>query len=146
MSNTRAFALHLWAFVLPLITLAYWLTAPHVWWASLLWITPVVVLVQLDNRGKIDKRQPREDIPAWPFNLQVYLLFALERMDIFPAGDIALQGAYGALRGMAARPDAVALRRAAERWQPHRSLAARLLWHHWRFLTGRPAMDDLPGA
>jgi len=25
-------------------------------------------------------------------------------------------------------------------------LAARLLWHHWRFLTGRPAMDDLPLA
>lgn len=81
-----------------------------------------------------------------PWTAEVYLLFALERMDIFPAGDIALQGAYGALRGMAVRPDAVALRRAAERWQPHRSLAARLLWHHWRFLTGRPAMDDLPGA
>jgi DNA-3-methyladenine glycosylase II len=22
-------------------------------------------------------------------------------------------------------------------------LAARLLWHHWRHVTGRPAMDDL---
>ena len=27
----------------------------------------------------------------------------------------------------------------------YRALAARLLWHHWRFLTGRPAMDELPG-
>ena len=81
-----------------------------------------------------------------PWTAEVYLLFALERADIFPAGDIALAGAYADLRGLAQRPTPLALREAAERWQPHRSLAARLLWHHWRFVTGRPAMDDLPAA
>ena len=30
----------------------------------------------------------------------------------------------------------------AEGWRPHRALAARLLWHHWRHMTGRPSMDD----
>jgi 3-methyladenine DNA glycosylase/8-oxoguanine DNA glycosylase len=30
----------------------------------------------------------------------------------------------------------------AEGWAPWRSLAARLLWHHWRFVTGRPAIED----
>ena len=30
----------------------------------------------------------------------------------------------------------------AEGWRPWRSLAARLLWHHWRFVTGRPAVED----
>jgi DNA-3-methyladenine glycosylase II len=29
-------------------------------------------------------------------------------------------------------------------WRPARALAARLLWHHWRFVAGRPALDDFP--
>jgi alkane 1-monooxygenase len=78
LSNLRAIGLHLLAFVLPLITLIFWLTGPHAWWASLLWISPIVILVWLDNHAPNDLRQPREDIPAWPFNLQVYLLVALQ--------------------------------------------------------------------
>jgi len=77
---------------------------------------------------------------------EVYLLFAHQRMDVFPAGDIALAGAVAALKQLPARPGPAELRALAGLWQPHRSLAARLLWHHWRFLTGRPAMDDLPLA
>ena len=77
---------------------------------------------------------------------EVYLLFAHQRMDVFPAGDIALAGAVAALKQLPERPGPVPLRALAALWQPHRSLAARLLWHHWRFLTGRPAMDDLPLA
>ena len=79
-----------------------------------------------------------------PWTAEVYLLFALERPDIFPAGDIALTGAFAHLHGLAARPDTAAMRVIARAWSPHRSLAARLLWHHWRHTTGRPAMDDMP--
>lgn len=75
---------------------------------------------------------------------EVYLLFAHQRMDVFPAGDVALAGAAAALKGLDARPGPVALRALSAQWQPWRSLAARLLWHQWRFMTGRPAMDDLP--
>jgi alkane 1-monooxygenase len=78
LSNRRAIVLHLWAFVLPLITLVYWLTGPHAWWASILWTMPIWTLVWIDNHAPNDARQPREDIPAWPFNLQVYLLVALQ--------------------------------------------------------------------
>jgi DNA-3-methyladenine glycosylase II len=74
---------------------------------------------------------------------EVYLLFALERPDVFPAGDLALAAAVAALHDLPARPGPAALREIAEAWRPHRALAARLLWHHWRHLTGRPAMDDL---
>lgn len=77
-SGARTFALHLWAFALPLITLTFWLTGPHSWWASLLWILPIVVLVYIDNAAPPDRRQPPEDLPAWPFDLQVYGLFALQ--------------------------------------------------------------------
>ena len=78
------------------------------------------------------------------WSAEIYLLFALARRDVFPAGDIAVAGAAAALKGLPARPDPATLRALAEQWRPARSLAARLLWHHWRHLTGRPAIDDLP--
>lgn len=80
-----------------------------------------------------------------PWTAEVYLLFAHQRMDVFPAGDIAVAGALAALKSLPSRPGPVLLRTLAEPWRPYRALAARLLWHHWRFLTGRPAMDELPG-
>ncbi len=79
-----------------------------------------------------------------PWTAEIYLLFALGRLDVFPAGDVALAAAAADLKQLPARPNPVALRQLATMWQPHRSLAARLLWHHWRYLTGRPAMDDFP--
>ena len=78
-----------------------------------------------------------------PWTAAVYLLFAHQRCDVFPAGDVALQGAAQALLGLPSRPHPEALRIVAEAWRPSRALAARLLWHHWRYLTGRPAMDDI---
>ena len=79
-----------------------------------------------------------------PWTAEVYLLFALQRGDVFPAGDLALAAALADLRGLPARPRTPELRELAQAWRPWRSLAARLLWHHWRHVTGRPAMDDLP--
>jgi DNA-3-methyladenine glycosylase II len=81
-----------------------------------------------------------------PWTAEVYLLFALQRPDVFPAGDVALAASAAHLKGLPARPGAGALRALAAQWQPWRALAARLLWHHWRHVTGRPAMDDLPPA
>jgi alkane 1-monooxygenase len=91
MSNARSFVLHLWAFVLPLITVVYWLTGPHVWWASLLWVLPIVVLVLIDNNAPADLRQPREDIPSWPFNLQVYALFGIQILNHVLLGVVVSQ-------------------------------------------------------
>lgn len=81
-----------------------------------------------------------------PWTAEVYLLFALQRQDVFPAGDIAVAGAAADILGLSSRPDPKALRTLAEAWRPSRALAARLLWHHWRHLTGRPSFDDPPPA
>jgi len=78
-----------------------------------------------------------------PWTAEVYLLFALGRPDVFPAGDIAVAGAAAHLLALPARPGPKALRALADVWRPSRALAARLLWHHWRFVTGRPSMDDI---
>ncbi len=73
---------------------------------------------------------------------EVYLLFALERPDVFPAGDLALAAGAAHLKSLPGRPSPAALRALAEPWRPYRGLAARLLWHHWRYVTGRPVTDE----
>ncbi len=81
-----------------------------------------------------------------PWTAEIYLLFALGRPDVFPAGDLALAAAAADIKKLPARPAPREFRALAEQWRPWRALAARLLWHHWRHLTGRPAMDDFPAA
>lgn len=61
----------------------------------------------------------------------IYLLMALLRPDVMPKGDIALHAAYQRLAGEDQRPDAEEFLRIAESWKPHRSTAARLLWHFY---------------
>jgi alkane 1-monooxygenase len=77
----RAWMLHLWAFVLPLVNATFLLTGPHSWWAALLWTTPIWLLVLMDNGSKPDRRQPTADTPNWPFDLQVYALTAIQVMN-----------------------------------------------------------------
>lgn len=77
-----------------------------------------------------------------PWTSEVHLLFAEERADIFPSGDIALANSARHLLEMEARPGPKALAQLALAWSPQRSLAARLLWHHWRHQTGRTLVED----
>lgn len=73
------------------------------------------------------------------WSAEVYLLFAHARRDVFPAADLALAAAATDLLGLDERPKEKALRALAEPWAPYRGLAARLLWHHWRHVSGRAA-------
>jgi DNA-3-methyladenine glycosylase II len=61
----------------------------------------------------------------------VYLLMAMRRADIWPAGDLALAVAMKELLGLAARPGPLELERLAEQWRPHRAVAARMLWQYY---------------
>lgn len=78
MSPARAWSLHLLSFVLPVINLVFLTTGPHSWWAALLWTGPIWLLVLIDNTNLLDHRQPALDVPAWPFDVQVYALTALQ--------------------------------------------------------------------
>lgn len=99
-------------------------------------------LATLDDEAAIAAIAAVKGLGRW--TAEVYLLFAMQRLDVFPAGDIALAASAADLKQLDARPDPKALRVLAEQWRPWRSLAARVLWHHWRHVTGRPAMDDMP--
>jgi len=62
---------------------------------------------------------------------EVYLLMALRRPDIWPAGDLALAVAVQDVKGLRKRPDPDRLRALARPWQPWRSVAARMLWQNY---------------
>lgn len=64
-----------------------------------------------------------------PWTASIYLLMVLRRPDVWPPGDLALHKAIGRLPGQRATPSSEQATRIAERWAPHRSTAARILWH-----------------
>ena len=63
---------------------------------------------------------------------EIYLLFSLKRADIWPVGDLAVCVAAQRLKGLDERPDEKTMRALGEPWRPHRSAAARFLWHFYR--------------
>jgi DNA-3-methyladenine glycosylase II len=72
-----------------------------------------------------------------PWTAECYLLFALRRPDVFPAADLGLMEAVRDLWNLPQRPLPQALLRRSLAWRPHRSSAARLLWHHYLSERGR---------
>jgi DNA-3-methyladenine glycosylase II len=65
------------------------------------------------------------------WSADVYLLMAMCRADIWPAGDLALAVAMKELKGLATRPGPIELEQLAEPWRPHRAVAARMLWQYY---------------
>jgi len=68
----------------------------------------------------------------------IYLLFALRRPDVWPAGDLAVREAQRRVKGLAERPTEKQSTEIAEAWRPHRSAAARFMWHAYR----HPGLPD----
>lgn len=68
-------------------------------------------------------------IGSW--SADVYLLMAMRRADIWPAGDLALAVAMKELRGLTYRPGPYQLEQFAEQWRPLRAVAARMLWQYY---------------
>ena len=72
-----------------------------------------------------------------PWTADVYLLSCLRRTDIWPVQDRALQVATFEALSLPEVPEPESLREIGERWRPHRSTAARLLWHSYLSRRGR---------
>ena len=68
-------------------------------------------------------------IGSW--SADVYLLMAMRRADIWPAGDLALAVAAKDLFRLQQKPSPEELERIAEKWRPYRAVAARMLWQHY---------------
>jgi DNA-3-methyladenine glycosylase II len=61
----------------------------------------------------------------------VYLMFALQRTDIFPIGDLAMVNALKEVKQLPAGTSKNDMLLLAEPWRPYRSIAAMMLWHHY---------------
>ena len=68
---------------------------------------------------------------------EIYCIFSLRRLDIFPAGDLALQEAAKHLLDLENRPSEKEMRKIAESWVPYRSVCAIILWHFYRNFKSR---------
>ena len=66
-----------------------------------------------------------------PWTADIYLVLCRGDRDAFAAGDLALQVAAQDLMGLDERPSAAELLIIAQRWQPWRGVAARLLWSYY---------------
>jgi DNA-3-methyladenine glycosylase II len=73
-----------------------------------------------------------------PWTADIYLLSVLLRPDAWPWGDVALQCAAQHLFALPERPGKAAMLELGERFRPHRAVAARLLWAHYRGMKQMP--------
>jgi DNA-3-methyladenine glycosylase II len=64
-----------------------------------------------------------------PWTASIYILMALRRPDVWPPGDLALHKALARLQPRSGVPTSEEARALAQRWQPWRAVAARILWH-----------------
>jgi len=73
-------------------------------------------------------RQLQEVKGIGPWTADIYLLFCLGHRDVFPTGDLALRNAVAEAFGSTPPMDPADLAALAERWSPHRSVAAYVFW------------------
>ena len=67
-----------------------------------------------------------------PWTADIYLMCALDRPDIWPAGDLALAVAAQNLLNLRQRPTLAELDQIGEQWRPWRTTAALMLWKYYR--------------
>lgn len=65
------------------------------------------------------------------WSAEIYLLFALGRPDVWPAGDLAVQIDVGRIMQLEERPSERQVREIGEAWRPHRGAVAIFAWHHY---------------
>ena len=81
-----------------------------------------------DNDARKELKQIK-GIGDW--TVDVYLLFALRRTDLFPTGDLAMMKAFKEIKQLKKDTPAETILAMAESWRPYRSIATMILWHYY---------------
>ena len=89
----------------------------------------------MENEDVINLLTGIKGVGLW--TAEIYCIFSLRRLDIFPAGDLALQEAAKNLLNLENRPSEKEMRKIAESWVPYRSVCAIILWHFYRNFKSR---------
>lgn len=65
------------------------------------------------------------------WTVDIYLMMALQRQDVFPSRDLAVAIAVKEIKDLAVRPQVAELEIIAETWKPYRAIATKILWHYY---------------
>ena len=65
------------------------------------------------------------------WTIDVYLMFVLQRADIFPVGDLAAVNALKRVKGLPTGISKEEIIEIAAQWQPYQTVATMLLWHYY---------------
>ncbi|MFM7902900.1 MAG: DNA-3-methyladenine glycosylase family protein [Bacteroidota bacterium] len=85
-------------------------------------------IIKLDDEQLISQLTAIKGIGVW--SAQMVMMFALQRPDVFPVGDLGIQISMKSQYNIKAEGKALhkKMEQIAESWQPYRTLACRHLW------------------
>ena len=86
-------------------------------------------LVEMDDAEVREAMLKIKGVGDW--SVDIYLLMALRRPDVWPKADLALMTAAQKVKGLAQRPSVDDMQALGEAWRPWRAVAARILWHYY---------------
>lgn len=88
-------------------------------------------LKRMDDAAAIEALDALPGIGRW--TAEMYLIFALHRLDIFAMGDVGLRRSINQLYNKGKPLDDDETLAITDRWAPYRSVAS---WYLWRFIDG----------
>ncbi|TKT92973.1 DNA-3-methyladenine glycosylase 2 family protein [Dyadobacter frigoris] len=91
--------------------------------------------LELDVLGSLPDNEVRSQLTALKgignWTTDIYLMFVLQRADIFPIGDLAAVNALKRAKKLVRETPRENLLEVAAFWKPYRTVATMILWHHY---------------
>jgi DNA-3-methyladenine glycosylase II len=85
----------------------------------------------LSDADVIQRLTQVKGIGVWTAHM--FLMFALRRLDVMPAGDLGIRNAIRKAYGLEEMPGPAEIEELAVRWRPYCTVAS---WYLWRSLEG----------
>lgn len=91
--------------------------------------------INLEKFQKMSDEKIRETLISLKgignWTIDIYLMLALQRTDIFPIGDLAVVNALKKIKRLPPKISREEIITVSEEWKPLRSVATMLLWHYY---------------
>jgi DNA-3-methyladenine glycosylase II len=81
---------------------------------------------RLSDQEVVDKLTAIKGIGEW--SAHMFLMFGLNRLDVFPVGDLGLRNAMVKAYGLRKNPSVKRLHRIGDAWRPYRTIGSLYLW------------------
>ena len=95
-------------------------------------VVPLHRIGRLSDEEIVESLSTVRGIGRW--TAEMFLIFQLRRLDVWPVGDYGVRTGYGLAYGLRTLPTPKELDALGERFRPYRTVAA---WYCWRAVTER---------